>query len=483
MIRPSNGSMSLSGLTRTVSRRARCMAVVMTIAGLILAGCNIVAPPTVPTPSISPTPVGPSGPKIISFFSTEADPKQIATLQTLVAEYQRLHPDVEIDIVLASPASRGRRLLTALASGADLGIFEIEPTLMTDWVEAGYLLPLDDVVSKIGVDDYVEGSLFSYQEHVYAVPYATSIYGLWVRTDLLAEAGLPRPTTYEEVLNAAATLSRGEVYGIALPGGQNIATVNYFSAFLWQNGGDYFTCDGQVVFGQPQALEAVKKWATLAEYAPPGFTTWGYGEQIDAFLHGRVAMAMYAGRLGVHVADKAPELEDRVTVVFPPWGPEKVTLGVWSRFAIAAGTRHKAEAKEFLQWLVSGDRLLRYDMTVPGHMIPPLRSVQAMALDFDSTYVSRHPDWLEAFDDWVIYTNHPAMNMGSVREGRFIRSDVVPPWGSVVFGTPGIVDTMLQEIALGGRDPEAAWRDAVIKMEEVVRQWKAQHPEWQPPDC
>lgn len=483
MIRSSDGSMSLSSLTRVLFRRAECMAIIITIAGLILAGCNIVAPPTTPTPFSSPTPVEPTGAKIISFFSTETDPSQIATLQTLVAEYQRLNPDVEIDIVLASPASRGRRLLMALASGADLGIFEIEPTLMTEWVEAGYLLPLDDVVSTIGVDDFVEGSLFSYQGHVYAVPYATSVYGLWVRTDLLAEAGLPLPTTYEEVLNAAATLSRGEVYGIALPGGQNIATVNYFSTFLWQNGGDYFTCDGQVIFGQPQALEAVKKWAALAEYAPPGFTAWGYSEQIEAFLRGRVAMAMYAGRLGVHVADKAPELEDRVTVVFPPWGPEKVTLGVWSRFAIAAGTRHKTEAKEFLQWLVSGDRLLRYDMTVPGHMIPPLRSVQAMTLDFDSTYVSRHPDWLEAFDNWVSYTNHPAMNMGSVREGRYIRSDVVPPWGSVVFGTPGIVDTMLQEIALGGRDLEAAWRDAVVKMEEAVARWKAQHPEWQPPDC
>lgn len=149
-----------------------------------------------------------------------------------MAEYQHLNPNIEIDIILASPASRGRRLLTALASGADLGIFEIEPTLMIEWVEAGYLLPLDDVVSAIGVDDFVQGSVFSYQGHVYAVPYATSVYGLWVRTDLLAQAGLPLPTTYEQVLNAAATLSQGEIYGIALPGGQNIATANYFSTFL-----------------------------------------------------------------------------------------------------------------------------------------------------------------------------------------------------------------------------------------------------------
>jgi ABC-type glycerol-3-phosphate transport system substrate-binding protein len=456
----------------------------MALIGVVfLGGCNSAAQPTVPPPLDSPTPVEAYGPKVIPFFTTETDPVQIATLQALVAEYRKRNPDIEIDIILASPTSRGRRLLTALASGADLGIFEIEPALMTEWVEAGYLLPLDEVVQQIGPDDYVPGSLFQYQGHTYAVPYAISVYGLWVRTDLLAKAGLPLPTTYEEILTTAETLTQGEVYGIALPAGQNIASVNYFSTFLWQNGGDYFSCDGEVIFGQPEALAAVTKWTTLTQYAPPGFTTWGYIEQIDAFMRGRVAMSMYAGRLGVNIAAKAPELEERVTVIFPPWGSEKVTLGVWSRLAIATGTRHQAEAKAFLQWLLSGDRLLRYDMTVPGHMIPPLQSVRDMTLGYDSPYITRHTDWIQSFNTWVNYTNHPVMNMGSLRDGQFVPSEVVPPWGSAVFGTPGIVDTMLQEITLGNRDPEAAWRDAVAKIEEVVAQWKAQHPEWQPLDC
>lgn len=458
-------------------------ALILVVGLMLLPGCYTPVQPTTPTQPASPLPAETYGPKVIPFFTTEADPAQIAILKTLVNEYQRLHPDVEIDIILASPASRGRRLLTALASGADLGIFEIEPTLMTEWVEAGYLLPLDDVVNEIGVNDYVAGSLFANQDHIYAIPYAISVYGLWVRTDLLAEAGLPLPTTYEQVLEIAETLTRGELYGIALPAGQNIATVNYFSTFLWQNGADYFTCDGQVAFGQPEALEAVKKWVALAQYAPPGFTTWGYHEQIEAFLRGRVAMSMYAGRLGVNMAAKTPELEERVTVIFPAWGPEKVTLGVWSRLAIAAGTRHQSEAKAFLQWLLSGDRLLRYDMTVPGHMIPPLQSVQTMTVEYNSPYVTRHADWLQSFNAWVVYTNHPVMNMGSIRNGHFVRSDIVPPWGGAVFGTPGIVDDMLQEITLGGRDPEASWQDAVSKLEKIVSQWKAQHPTWQPPDC
>ncbi|MCP4356882.1 MAG: sugar ABC transporter substrate-binding protein [Chloroflexi bacterium] len=422
-------------------------------------------------------------PKVIPFFTTESDPNQLATLQLLIAEYQRFHPNIEIDIVVASPSSRGRRLLIALASGADLGIFEIEPTFMTDWAEAGYLLPLNDVVAKIGAEDYMDGSLFVYDKQVYAIPYATSVYTLWVRTDLFAQAGLAFPTTYDEVLQAAETLTHGEIYGIALPNGQNNATTNYFSTFLWQNGGDYFDCAGHVTFGEPTGLIAVKKWADLSQYSPPGSTTWGYGEQIDAYLRGRVAMVMYAGRLGVNITDKAPELADKSVVLFPPWGPEQVTLGVWSRFAIASGTRHRDEAKEFLQWLVSGDRLLRYDMAVPGHMIPPLESVREKSLEYDLPYVNQHQDWLTSFYDWVPYTNHPAMNMGSVSNGRFLRSDNVPPWSSVVFDSPGIVDTMLQQITLGGRDPEEAWGEAVDKMEMAVSEWQTIHPNWVSPTC
>ena len=45
-------------------------------------------------------------------------------------------------------------------------IFEIEPTFMSDWAEAGYLLPLNDVVAAIGQDDYVAGSLFAYGDQI-----------------------------------------------------------------------------------------------------------------------------------------------------------------------------------------------------------------------------------------------------------------------------------------------------------------------------
>ena len=460
-------------------KMARWMCVVPLVISILALGAACTPGAITPVPS-TPTPVTVSiaddSPKVIPFFTTESDPEQLQVLQELITEYQAAHPGVEVDIIFASPASRGRRLLTALASGADLGIFEVEPALMPQWVNAGYLLPLEDVVQNIGVDDFVEGSLYRQNGNVYAIPYAISVYGLWIRKDLFEQAGIPIPENYDDLLTASRRLTRGDVYGIALPAGQNIASVNYFSIFLWQNNADYFTCNGNVAFGQPEALEAVKRWAALTAYAPPGYNTWGYGEQIESFLNGRVAMAIYGGRLGVQLHDTRPELMDKVTVIFPPVGEQPATLGVWSRFAIAASTKNQNEAKDFLQWLASGDRLLRYDMTLPGHMIPSLKSVRAQSLDISDPYIAAHHDWLELFYGWSTSVRHPAMYMGA------FGSEAAPPWAWEVFGTPGVIDTMLQQITLGA-DPESAWQDAVVQMESTVATWKSMHPEWSPSQC
>jgi ABC-type glycerol-3-phosphate transport system substrate-binding protein len=171
-----------------------------------------------------------------------------------------------------------------------------------------------------------------------------------------------------------------------------------------------------------------------------------------------------------------------VTVIFPPFGDEKVTLGVWNRFAIAAGTKSQQEAKDFLKWLISGDRILQYDLTVPGHMIPLLTSVRDQALASSEPYTSLHSDWIKSFYSWYAYANHPAMNMGSVMNGQFKRSDVVPPWAWEVFGTPGIVDTMLQDIA-NGQDIDQTWQEAVQEMQQVVETWKSMHPQWKSEKC
>ncbi|NOZ71423.1 MAG: sugar ABC transporter substrate-binding protein [Chloroflexi bacterium] len=436
---------------------------------------------------VTPTPAPETGPRTLTFFTTEADPPQLDILAEIIDEYHKDHPDVYIDVVTGTPATRGERITTLLAAGADAGIFEIEAAFSRDWAEAGYLLPLNDVFEAIGgTDEYVPGSYYQLDGTVYALPYATSVYGLWYRKDLFEEAGLQPPTNYEEVMAAAKALTdpaKG-IYGISIPGSTN-ASVNFFSTFLWQQCLDYYTPQGELIFDQPGALDAIKKWVALTEYAPPGFENYSWGDQITAFVTGKAAMSVYAGRLGVRMPDQAPQLEDKADIVRLPWAtrPDSpyVTYGSWSRIAISANTKYPETAKDFLQFFLSGDRLARYDATVIGHMVPPIKSVAKMLENWDSDYAKRHSDWLAFFNENAAYTNHPANNMGSVEGCNFIKKDYGPPWGGPIFSKGGIIDLMFQHIYVGGTDPEEAWQDAVAQMKQVQEEWLAAHPDWQPP--
>lgn len=51
-----------------------------------------------------------------------------------------------------------------------------------------------------------------------------------------------------------------------------------------------------------------------------------------------------------------------------------------------------------------------------------------------------------------------------------------------VFGMPGVVDTMLQQIALGA-EPDSVWQAGVAQIEATVAAWKSMHPEWRSPEC
>jgi ABC-type glycerol-3-phosphate transport system substrate-binding protein len=436
---------------------------------------------------VTATPGPETGPRTLTFFTTEADPPQLEVLAEIIDEYHEANPDVFIDVVTGTPATRGERIATLLAAGADAGIFEIEAAFTREWAQAGLLLPIDDIFEDIGgVEEYVPGSYFELNDTVYALPYATSVYGLWYRTDLFEEAGLEPPTNYEEVLAAAEALTdpSERIYGLALPGSTN-ASVNFFSTFLWQQCLDYYTPQGELMFDDPAVLDAIEQWVALTEYAPPGFETWSWGDQITAFVTGQAAMSVYAGRLGIRMPEQAPDLEDKTNIVRLPWATKAdspyVTYGSWSRIAISANTQYPETAKDFLKFLLSGDRLARYDATVIGHMVPPTKEVAGLLENWDSEYANNHSDWLAFFNEDAAFTNHPANNMGSVEGCNFVKKDFGPPWAGPVFSRGGIIDLMFQEIYINGKDPEEAWQDAIAQMKEVEETWKAENPDWEPP--
>ena len=176
-------------------------------------------------------------------------------------------------------------------------------------------------------------------------------------------------------------------------------------------------------------------------------------------------MALFPGRLGYQVATNAPDIA-KVTgnrearVARGGEGP-RVVYGAVTSYAIGSNVRHPEEAKKFLEFLFTGDRLLQYAMGVPGHIAPAIKSVQAQLLEQDNPYIKEHRDWVETILEATTYFNAEAQNMGSITDECVFEKSLVPmPWSSRVMGQSPVTSTMFQRIQLEDVPVDEAYAEA-----------------------
>jgi len=440
------------------------------------------------TPTAAPLPEG--GVKTIPFMTTESDPRTVELLQQIIAEYEEMHPDVRIDLVLTAHGSEEERLITASAVGAELGIVGVHAEFLIDYVSAGYLLPLDDVVNGIGREKFKTGAVLSTDGHDYMLGYAAGNNAtMWVRTDLLEEAGLGVPTNYDELLAAAKAMTKDtdgdgkiDIYGWGSPAAANGATWLRFNNFVWQNCGEYFDKQGNLAFDNPNVLVALKRYVELLQYAPPDVSAWSWFDGIIAMTAGSVAMHPYGGRLGYNIWRDKPEMRANIKVTWGPYGDVVAGEGGYDYNAVSANVRWPEEAKDFLKFFYSGDRLARLNMSVPGHLIPPTEEIQAAMLAMEDEYANAFPDDIKLLFDTANNTASAAIFMGALETDTCTFNPVYnpTPWGGGIWGASPIEAQMIEKVVVGGMSPEDAWVWAYTEMQRIADEWKAENPDWKP---
>jgi multiple sugar transport system substrate-binding protein len=354
-------------------------------------------------------------------------------------------------------------------------------------------MPIDDVVEAIGAENFAPGSIYrGLDGKAYAVAFTGSSFStMWIRDDMFKEAGLSKPTNYEELLNAAKTLTvdsngdgRPDVYGFGIPGGADAATDFRFASFVYQQCGDFYDWDGNVAFDRPEVLEAIKRYLTLFEYSPLGAVGWSWLDGIDAFIGGRIAMHPYGGRLGVNLNRTVPDIREKTSVIPLRTGPVNAGSGGWDYVAIYAKTRYPDVAKNVLGYFLSPDQLQKFSLTVPGHLVPPIKSVKEALLKSDNEYVQKYnSDVATLLDVGSTLVASPSMNMGAIEPGSCTFNPLPnpAPWASEVFsGKPSVISEMFQRITVDKEAPEDAWKWAYTRMGEIADKWKGEHPQWKP---
>ena len=150
----------------------------------------------------------------------------------------------------------------------------------------GALAPISDF--GLSADGYAEGvvSASTFEGEVYGLQPITNSLGLFYNVDMLAEAGISPPTTWDELKTAAAALTQGERYGVAFSAVADYEGAWQFLPFMWTNGGDETNIAG------PEAAEALQLWVDLvgSGSASRSVLNWRQADVKDQFAAGNAAM-------------------------------------------------------------------------------------------------------------------------------------------------------------------------------------------------
>jgi len=167
--------------------------------------------------------------------------------------------------------------------------------------------PLDDLVAKHG-QDIQKHQLVTVGGNIMAVAFMANAQHLVFRADVLAEAGLTPPTTYEEMLAAAEVIrSTGLMknpVGGAYKAGWNLA--EEFVNMYIGHGGEFFEPGtAKVSINNQAGVDALNVMKSLSDYMNPDFLTHDSNATSAEWKAGNVAiMNMWGSRVGPLQSDE-----------------------------------------------------------------------------------------------------------------------------------------------------------------------------------
>jgi len=207
------------------------------------------------------------------------------------------------------------KLMTDLAARRPPSLISVESPIAMQLMAEGLILPVDDLVDKIGRDRLVDGVKWEYwgawNGKQYVIPAHHQPHLLLVRMDIAQELGLKDPDSWDwnDLLAAARTITEKKpgMAGFCMALGRNLCTDYHFSALLHSAGGRMFDVANkfEVVFDSPQTVEALNFVKELKPYMPKGAVEYSFLQVVDAHVTGQTAMSFYWGRTLGRAAEEA----------------------------------------------------------------------------------------------------------------------------------------------------------------------------------
>ena len=151
--------------------------------------------------------------------------REAEVILQFMPEFERLHPDIRVEVEQLPWTAAHEKLLTAVAGNSTPDLCQLGNSWIAELLALKALAPLDARLARSGIsqEDYFQGAWDAnvVGGSVYGIPWYVDTRLLFYRTDLLAAAGFPAPpkdwAEWLRMLDALTQNSHGERYGVLLP--------------------------------------------------------------------------------------------------------------------------------------------------------------------------------------------------------------------------------------------------------------------------
>lgn len=270
--------------------------------------------------------------------------------------------------------------------GSSYDVLNITFIYVDRWLRAGWFAPLNDFLKDESatpkgwdVDDFLPATrrIMSDKEgRLYGIPWTVDVsMAAAGRYDLVTQAGLEMPRTFDDIEKVAAATNKNGVSGIL---GDNRHGWN-FPPYLQGFGGNVFRKppdDLMPMLDTREAIAAADFYAhLLRDYAPNGVLSYSYDQVTAALKQGRANYVTEGHIFLMPAADPDSKSAKTVRYSMFPKGPAGQFPGFATHaWGIPVGAKNKRASWEFIKWAMSKEMMMRA-VTEKGYSSPSRRSV------------------------------------------------------------------------------------------------------------
>ena len=252
-----------------------------------------------------------------------------------VKDFTAEYSDIDLNVEVVSWNDIYTVVNTRISNNDAPDILNID--VFANYQADGLLLPAEDFVSKETYDKMYPAFLeqSNIDGTIWAIPDLASARALYYNAEILKNAKVEVPTTWDELIEACKAIkaydSKIYPWGIDMTTDEGQAAFAYYT---WNNGGGFVDEEGNWALNSDKNVEAIELAVKMVkdEYTntdPANDTRY---DLQDMFGAGQVAMMIGPNSIPTYIADGGYSVDYAVAPIPTNGGVDSVSAGVMDRF-------------------------------------------------------------------------------------------------------------------------------------------------------